>query len=136
MKFGEKVKDLRTRKGISQTELGKRVAVSSRTIASYEAGTSYPKVRDVYNRLAEALETDINFLLTENEEFLSEVGEKYGTRAQLQADEIIEQSRGLFAGGKLSLEDQFAFVHEIQQLYMDSKERAKRFTPKKYLKDK
>ena len=27
MKFGEKVKDLRTRKGISQTELGKRVAV-------------------------------------------------------------------------------------------------------------
>ena len=47
MTFGEKIKDLRAQKGMSQPELGKRVNVSTRTIASYEAGKSYPKSREV-----------------------------------------------------------------------------------------
>ena len=39
----------------------------------------------------------------------------------------------MFAGGELSDEDKTAFMDEIQSLYLDSKKRAKKFTPKKYL---
>ena len=41
----------------------------------------------------------------------------------------------MFAGGELSDEDKTSFMDEIQLLYLDSKMRAKKFTPKKYLKN-
>ena len=41
----------------------------------------------------------------------------------------------MFAGGELSDEDKTALMDEIQMLYLDSKMRAKKYTPKKYLKD-
>jgi hypothetical protein len=45
----------------------------------------------------------------------------------------LEQAAALFAGGELSEEDQIAFVHEIQGLFLDSKQRAKeKFTPKRF----
>ena len=86
--------------------------------------------------MAKELDTDVNYLRTENEEFLTDVGAQYGQRGQMQAEEILEQYKGLFAGGSLSPEDEIAFIQEIQQMYLDSKKKAKRFTPKKYLKDK
>ena len=70
MNFGEKLKDLRTQKGWSQENLAKKMGVTRRTIGGYEAGTTYPRTRDMYAKLAELLETDVNYLMTENEEFL------------------------------------------------------------------
>ena len=78
MNFGEKLKDLRTQKGWSQEELAKQMGVTRRTIGGYEAGTTYPRTRDMYAKLAELLETDVNYLMTENEEFMTEVGSLYG----------------------------------------------------------
>ena len=71
MNFGEKLKDLRTQKGWSQEELAKQMGVTRRTIGGYEAGTTYPRTRDMYAKLAELLETDVNYLMTENEEFMT-----------------------------------------------------------------
>ena len=48
MNFGEKLKDLRTQKGWSQEELAKQMGVTRRTIGGYEAGTTYPRTRDMY----------------------------------------------------------------------------------------
>ena len=128
MNFGEKLKDLRTQKGWSQEELAKQMGVTRRTIGGYEAGTTYPRTRDMYAKLAELLETDVNYLMTENEEFMTEVGSFYGRRGQAQASEILSQTRELFAGGSLSEEDQKAFAIEMQRIFMDS-------TPKKYRKN-
>ena len=85
MNFGEKLKDLRTQKGWSQEDLAKQMGVTRRTIGGYEAGTTYPRTRDMYTKLAELLETDVNYLMTENEEFLTDVGALYGRRGQAQA---------------------------------------------------
>ena len=46
---------------------------------------------------------------------------------------IKEQTTALFAGGELSEEDQAAFIKEMEALFLDAKEDAKKFTPKKYL---
>ena len=134
MTFGEKVKSLRKKHGLSQPELAQAIGVSVRTIASYEAGRSYPKVRDMYDRLARVFGVDVNYLKTENEEFFSEVSETYGLRGQKHARNILEQSAKLLAGGELSEEDADAFMLEMNRLFWDSKERAKKYTPRKYLK--
>lgn len=133
MNFGEKVKQLRTEKGWSQAELAKKIGKSQRTIVSYETGAAYPRKREVYSQLAELFQVNVNYLMTENEEFITGVGEKYGQRGQLQAAAILDQTRELFAGGALSERDQIAFLTEMQQIFLDSKEIAsEKFTPKKY----
>lgn len=134
MKFGEKVKELRREKGISQTELGKSVGVTLRTVRGWEVEGRYPKKREIYGQLAEVLGCDLSYLLTEEESFITTASELYGSRGAKQAEHILEQTAALFAGGDLSEDDQIAFLNEIQALYLDSKIRAKKFTPKKYRK--
>lgn len=134
MTFGEKVKELRTQKGLTQTELGKKVGVSLRTVRGWEAEGRYPRHRELYKKLAEVLGCDTSYLMTEEESFITEAAEQYGSRGAQQAQAILEQTAALFAGGDLSDADQIAFLNEIQGLYLDSKKRAKKFTPKKYLK--
>jgi len=134
MKFADKLIQSRTDAGLTQAELAKAIDVSLRTITNYETGNRYPKKREVYGKLAQVLNVDINYLLTENEEFITEATEKYGSRGAAQAQEVLEQAKALFAGGDLSEDDQLAFLHELQGLYLESKEHAKKFTPKKYRK--
>lgn len=133
MTFGEKIKMLRAQKGLSAEDLARKLGVSVRTISSYETGSSYPRRHDFYNRLAEVLGTDVNYLRTEDEEFMAEVGQEYGTRGQLQYARALAEVKKLFAGGELPPEDEIAFIQDVQQIYLDSKKRAKKFTPKKYL---
>ena len=135
MTFGEKIKNLRKTKGISQTQLADAIGVTNRAVRSWEAEGRYPKQRDIYQKLADILGCDISYLLSEEESFITEVSEQYGSRGAKQAQLILEQAAAMFAGGELSDEDKTAFMDEIQMLYLDSKQRAKKFTPKKYLKD-
>ena len=132
--FGEKVKELRTKKGLSQAELAKLLGVTIRTVCGWETEGRYPRKQELYGRIAETLGCQKAFLLDDDDSFYAEVTEKYGDRGRRQAQAILEQASALFAGGELSEQDQLAFIHEIQGLYLDSKERAKRFTPKKYLR--
>ena len=99
MTFGDKVKELRNKKGISQTEFGKAVGVSLRTVRGWEVEGRYPKQRDLYERIANVLECDPNYLLTENEAFITSATEQFGARGQKDAKELVDDLTGLFAGG-------------------------------------
>lgn len=134
MTFGEKVQTLRKERGLSQTEFGKLVGVSLRTVRGWENEGRYPRYRDLYKKIAEVLECETSYIMTDEESFISEVSENYGSRGVKQAQAILDQAAAMFAGGDLSDEDQIAFLNEIQTLYLDSKKRAKKYTPKKYLK--
>lgn len=133
MKFGEKVKELRAKKGLSQPELAKLVGTSTRTIAAYESCNSYPRNQEMYSKLADIFEVNVDYLRTESDAFITDAGEQYGRRGQLQAEEILAQTAQLFAGGTLSDDDAAAFIMDMQQIYWDSKKRAQKYTPKKYL---
>ena len=133
MTFGEKVNNLRKNRGLNQTQLADAVGVSLRTVRGWEIEGRYPKKHDLYQKLADILSCDISYLMTEEEAFITEASEQFGNRGAKQAQQILEQAAAMFAGGELSDEDKTAFMDEIQSLYLDSKRRAKKFTPKKYL---
>ena len=133
MKFGEKVKELRMKKNMSQPELAKQLGVSTRTIAAYEGCNSYPRRQEMYEKLAAIFEVSIDYLRTESESFLTDAGEKYGRRGQLLAEEILAQPAQLFAGGTLSEEDAASFYIDMQRIFWDAKDSAQKHTPKKYL---
>lgn len=135
MTFGEKIKNLRKTKNLNQTQLANAIGVSLRTIRGWEIEGRYPKQHELYQKLADILGCDVSYLMTEDVSFVTEATEQYGSRGAKQAQQILEQAAAMFAGGELSDDDKTAFMDEIQMLYLDSKKRAKKFTPKKYLKD-
>ncbi len=132
MKFGDKLKAARLSAGLTQTQLASLVNLTKRTIINYETGTSYPRDRKIYNILSESLRVELNYLLTEDEEFITEAGSKYGSRGENEARELLARTSAMFAGGDLDDNDKLSFLLEIQQLYLQSKEIAR----KKYTSNK
>lgn len=108
MKFGEKLKNLRRQKKMTQGQLAEKIGVSVRMIIKYEHGESYPRSREIYAALAKILNVPVNYLLTEDE----------GNESEVQ--KIINQTAALFEGGGLSEADKLAFIHQMQELYLKS----------------
>ena len=135
MKFAEKVRNARLNMGYTQRQLAEKTHVALRTIVSYEKGDSYPRKRETYATLANALKVETNYLVTVDEEFVVNAAEQYGTRGAAQAQAVIEGFSGLCAGGALSEEDKDAVMKALQDIYWESKARnVQKYTPKKFKK--
>lgn len=132
MTFGEKVKTARKALGLTQEELGKLIGVTRRTITSYEADAFPPRTRELYNKLAEALHVNVNYLLTQEDAFIMEAGEKYGYRGRKGAEALVNELTGLFSGSELAEEDMDELMLAIQKAYVIAKENNRKYTPKKY----
>lgn len=136
MKFGEKLRKYRLEKNMTQSELSKKAGINVNTISNYESGKTYPQNREVYTILAEILGVNADHLHNENDDFLSDASAKYGPRGARQAQELVEELTGLFAGGDLAEEDMDAMARAVQEAYWDAKEKNRKYSPKKYRDDK
>ena len=133
MTFAEKIKKERLSRGMDQPTFAKFIGVSPRTISYYENGRTFPRTRDDYKRIADILEVSVDYLLTENDEFVLQAGEQYGSKGKRDARELMDEVSGLFAGGDLADEDLDEMMRGIQEAYWIAKEKNKKYTPKKYL---
>ena len=135
MTFGEKFKTEREKRGLTQQEVADGLGINRRMITRYENGISFPRTKEAYRKIADYFEVDVNYLLTEDEEFVVTASEQYGTRGMRQAQQLIDGMSGLFAGGELSDEDKDAVMKALQDIYWESKARnVAKYTPKKYKK--
>lgn len=134
MNFGEKLKKQRLNLNLTQQEVADMLNVALRTYSYYERNEKHPRKREMYKKLAEVLQLDLNYLLTEDEEFTIQAHEQYGYRGAKQAEELVNQMGALFAGGELSTNDKDAVMKALQEIYWDAKEENKKYTPKKFLK--
>lgn len=71
----------------------------------------------------------------EDEEFLLSAAEKYGAKGAKQAQALVDEVSGLFAGGNIADEDLDVMMKALQDAYWIAKEKNKKFTPKKYRRD-
>jgi transcriptional regulator with XRE-family HTH domain len=137
MTFAEKLRQARKAKGLTQAELAKSAGLSVRTIICYEQGSAYPRYRKTYSALAEVLGVDADYLHNENDDFIADAQAAHGTRGRRQAQELMSEVTGLFAGGDLSEEDKDEFLRAVQEAYWESKKSAReKFTRKDYRKKK
>ena len=132
MNFSEKLMKLRKEKGLTQDDVAKAVGTTRRTYISYESEGRYPRKREIYAKLADVLGCSADYLVTEDEEFITQAGEQYGSRGRRQAEELVAELSGMFAGGELSDADKDAVMLALQKAYWDCKEDNKKYTPKKY----
>lgn len=66
MKFSEKLKELRLKKGLTQQQLAEKLYVSRSAVAKWEQGRGYPSL-ELLERLAEIFDFSIDNLLSEKE---------------------------------------------------------------------
>ena len=112
--YGERLLKARKKKELSREELGKLCGITGRTIQNYELGHVTPNRIDVSQRLADVLDISVDYLI---------YGEKEETElTEEEKKEILAHASALFAGGKLSDEEQLAFIYELQTLYMKARQ--------------
>lgn len=135
MLFGDRIKELRSLADMSQQELANRTGLSLRSIQNYESNQRYPKDVAILNKLCAALGTTIEELMKEEDQFILEAASKFGSRGKNDAEKLIEEVGGLFAGGELNEEDKDKVFRAITEMYWKSKDNNKKYTPKKYKKN-
>ena len=112
--YGERLMKARKEKELSREELGKLCGITGRTIQNYELGHVTPNRIDVSQRLADVLDISVDYLI---------YGEKEETElTEEDKKEILAHASALFAGGKLSDDEQLAFIYELQTLYMKARQ--------------
>ena len=112
--YGERLMRARKEKELTREELGILCGITGRTIQNYELGHVTPNRIDVSQRLADVLDISVDYLI---------YGEKEETElTEEDKKEILAHASALFAGGKLSDEEQLAFIYELQTLYMKARQ--------------
>lgn len=134
MNLSEKLRNARAAKHMSQTELANKTGMSLRTIQNYEMGTRLPKSRSTYDKLAEALEMDVDILLDENAEFVLRATESYGGRGAKQAMDMVADIKALWAGGEMEEEDMDEIMQALQEAYWEAKKNNRKYVNKRYRK--
>lgn len=134
MELKDLIAKIRRMRRYTQAELAEKVGVSTRAIQNYEAGTRIPK-KDIIAKIADALNVDEKALFSDEDYFLIEAKEKYGSKGMADAQKLIASASALFAGGDISEEDKANVMEALQEAYWEAKITNKKYTPKKYRKD-
>ncbi len=140
--IGDKVKALRLSKKMTITALSCATGLSDRAIRYIENNERRPGVEAI-KKLSAALEVGTDYFMDDElfqqelhkEEVLAQAKEKYGSRGMAQASAVYESAKSLYAGGRLNEEERDAFRDLMMEIFFETKEEAKKYTPKKYRKE-
>ena len=65
MTFAEKFKEERVKKELTQQQVADSLGITRNMITLYEKGTSLPRTRDAYKKIADFFGVDVNYLPSE-----------------------------------------------------------------------
>lgn len=136
MSFGNKIKELRKQAGLSQQELAEKLGVTQKSICNYENDTRFPKGQNVIKGLADIFGVTVDYLLentdkkdvdfSNEDNFISSAKQEFGYKGKKEAENLLEKTATMLAGGDLSEEDKDAFFQSITEIYFDAKSKARK----------
>ena len=140
MTFGEKLKTVRLSLNLSQSELAEKAGISERSLYAYEQTGALPRSGNL-RKIADALNVSVSYLLDEEETdstknidddiFIANSKNEFGYKGAREATEILSRASALFAGGELDDSAKELFFQSLMEVYLDSKQEArKKFSPK------
>lgn len=132
MTFGEKLVELRKKRGMTQTQLANASGVAFRTIQNWESGARTPRTIAQAKKVADVLGVEVTALLDDTDAFVAKAAEEFGYRGKMGAQKLLAEINGLFAGGELSEDDMDEFLYGVQKAYWIAKRKNKKYTPKKF----
>ena len=118
MTFAEKLKRERAEKRLSQAALAEKAGITARTLQNYEMGKRYPATMEIAVKLAAALDTTAEELLSPGEETIITA---MAPDVKRQLEELVHSLSALFSGGRLEEEDRDAAMEAIIAAYWAAK---------------
>lgn len=125
MPFSDNLRYLRESRGLTQREVAEAVDINLRTFQNYELGKCFPRKESVAVKLAEFFNVPLGHLLSPGDYYIFDAAKQGGSRAERELSKILNELSALFAGGKLTPEDEELVMKTLVEIYWDSKERAK-----------
>ena len=129
--FGDNLKKYRTAMGISQEAFAEKCGMHRTYISAIECYRRSISLENI-QRIADALGIEVSSLMDDNADFVIKATEKYGSRGHEQAERLIKEVSGLYAGGELAEEDMEAMMRAFQEAYRKPKQKNRKYVPKKY----
>lgn len=126
MLFGEKLKELRLARGLTQEQLAGMVDITKRTMINYEQGRCYPKQTEILVKFGQIFDVSVDYLMSDEDRYIQDAHEKGGLRAAQDVQALLTNARAMFAGGELSEEDKDKVMRKLNELYWDAKESNRR----------
>ena len=141
---GEKIRDRRITLNMTQKDLADQVGTTVRTISSYEAAGSKPRGLNL-RKLCTVLNVSEAYLLKDEIEdetygleeapYIERARAIYGKKGATDVEQLLTQTRAMFAGGDVPEEDKELFFQAVAEAYFANKKRASEtFTRKDYKK--
>lgn len=141
---GEKIRDRRITLNMTQKDLADQVGTTVRTISSYEAAGSKPRGLNL-RKLCTVLNVSEAYLLKDEIEdetygleetpYIESARAIYGKKGATDVEQLLTQTRAMFAGGDVPEEDKELFFQAVTEAYFANKKRASEtFTRKDYKK--
>ena len=131
MAFKDNLKARREELGMTQLELSKAAGITTRTIYNYESGERRPSNIEVVQKIANALDTSVEKLLSNGETLVIEAHERGGARAAKDINELVSEVTGMFAGGKLSDDALDGAMRALNEAYWIARDKNKKYGRKK-----
>ncbi|MDO5028106.1 MAG: helix-turn-helix domain-containing protein [Bacillota bacterium] len=131
MNFGSKLRKLREDRNMTQADLAKALGLSLKAVSNYELKGTRPRKMEMYEKISQLFQVDINYLLTDDSSFVLKAQESYGYQGAREAEELLNSMTGLFAGGDLPEEDKDALFEAIQEAYWEAKLENKKYGKKR-----
>lgn len=141
---GEKIRDRRITLNMTQKDLADQVGTTVRTISSYEAAGSKPRGLNL-RKLCTVLNVSEAYLLNDEIEdetygleeapYIESARTAFGKKGAADVEQLLTQTRAMFAGGDVPEEDKELFFQAVTEAYFANKRRAsEKFTRKDYKK--
>lgn len=142
---GEKIREGRANLGITQTELAEKIGVTLRTISKYEKQGVMPRGANL-QKLAEVLGVSIAYLSNdeivdpayglEESPYIESARAVYGKRGAADVEQLLTQTRALFAGGDVPEEDKELFFQAVTEAYLPTSSVPARSSPARIIRNK
>ena len=95
-------------------------------------GLGLKEIQDTIAKIADVLMVDEKAFVSDEDYFVIEANEKYGSKGKADAQKLIASAAALFAGGDISEDDKANVMAALQEAYWEAKITNKKYTPKKY----
>lgn len=131
MAFKDNLKARREELGVTRAELAKAAGITSRTLCNYESGARRPSNMEIVQKIADALGTTTEQLLSSGETLVVAAHERGGARAAKDINELVSEVTGMFAGGKLNDDALDGAMRALNEAYWIAKDKNKKYGRKK-----
>lgn len=132
MNLGQKIKELREKRGLRQQDLADAIGITAAMISMYESNKKKPG-RDTLIKLANVLNVDTNYLINDE---IKELTKRDKTDIAKTLDRVmgdLNDGAALFYGNEMSDTDKELLKNALQNALEIIKIKNKeKYTPKKY----